>query len=173
MTDMSATQPTNGVPTYLGRGDPAGRFADYYPAWVDKLAGDVTLEGSMLDGPLPAPDAIRAVIGAVCELYDCQDFNFAGPCGENSFIEDYITPEEMKHYIEARRAPRRRRAQPRPRRAPARRLALGPPRRGRARQPAADRLLRPRARDVDHVTGGADVGNASEPYHPRVRGRLR
>ena len=57
----------------------------------------------------------------------------------------------------ARRAPPRRRAQPRPRRAPARRLALGPPRRGRARQPAADRLLRPRARNVDHVTGGADV----------------
>src|SRR6476469_6027894 len=163
MTDMSANQATNGVPTYLGRGDPAGRFADYYPAWVDKLAGDVTLEGSMLDGALQGPDAIRAVIGAVRELYGCQDFNFAGPCGGNSFIEDYI---------EARRAPRRRRAQPRPRRAPAGRLALGPPRRGRARQPAADRLLRPRARDVDHVTGGADVGNASEPYHPRVRGRL-
>jgi len=54
MTDMSANQATNGVPTYLGRGDPAGRFADYYPAWVDKLAGDVTLEGSMLDGALQA-----------------------------------------------------------------------------------------------------------------------
>ena len=26
------------VPTYLGRGDPAGRFANYYPAWVDNLA---------------------------------------------------------------------------------------------------------------------------------------
>jgi hypothetical protein len=43
MTGMSATQATDGVRTYLGRGDPAGRFADYYPAWVDKLAGDVTL----------------------------------------------------------------------------------------------------------------------------------
>ena len=31
-------------------GDPAGRFADYYPAWVDKLAGDATVEWSMLDG---------------------------------------------------------------------------------------------------------------------------
>jgi hypothetical protein len=38
------------VPTYLGRGDPAGAFANYYPAWVDNLADDVTLEGSMLDG---------------------------------------------------------------------------------------------------------------------------
>ena len=89
MTDMSATQPTNGVPTYLGRCDPAGGFADYYPAWVDKLAGDVTLEGSMLDGALQGPDAIRAVIGGVRELYDRQDFNFAGPWGDNGFIEDY------------------------------------------------------------------------------------
>ena len=89
MTDMSAAQATDGVPTYLGKGDPAGRFADYYPAWVDKLADDVTLEGSMLDGALQGPDAIRAVIGGVRELYDRQDFNFAGPWGDNSFIEDY------------------------------------------------------------------------------------
>ena len=73
----------------MGKGDPAGRFADYYPAWVDKLADDVTLEGSMLDGALEGADAIRAVIGGVRELYDRQDFNFAGPWGDNSFIEDY------------------------------------------------------------------------------------
>ena len=89
MTNIPGTQATDGVPTYLGRGDPAGRFADYYPAWVDKLAGDVTLEGSMLDGALQGPDAIRAVIGGVRELYDRQDFNFAGPWGDNGFIEDY------------------------------------------------------------------------------------
>ena len=89
MANVSETQATDGVPTYLGRGDPAGRFADYYPAWVDKLAGDVTLEGSMLDGALQGPDAIRAVIGGVRALYDRQDFNFAGPWGDNSFIEDY------------------------------------------------------------------------------------
>ena len=89
MTDMSANQATNGVPTYLGRGDPAGRFADYYPAWVDKLAGDVTLEGSMLDGAVQGADAVRAIIGGVRELYDRQDLNFAGPFGDNGFIEDY------------------------------------------------------------------------------------
>ena len=44
MTNIPGARPTAGVPTYVGRGDPAGRFADYYPAWVDKLAGDVTLE---------------------------------------------------------------------------------------------------------------------------------
>jgi hypothetical protein len=89
MSDVSTTQATDGVPTYLGRGDPGGRFADYYPAWVDKLAADVTLEGSMLDGALQGPDAIRAVVGGVRELYDRQDFNFAGRWGDNSFIEDY------------------------------------------------------------------------------------
>jgi hypothetical protein len=89
MANVPKTHATDGVPTYLGRGDPADRFADYYPAWVDKLAGDVTLEGSMLDGDVHGADAIRAVIGGVRELYDRQDFNFAGPCGDNGFIEDY------------------------------------------------------------------------------------
>jgi hypothetical protein len=82
MANIPNTQPTDGVPTYLATGDPAGRFADYYPAWLDKLADDVTLEGSMLDEALPGADAIRADIGGVRELYDRQDFKFAGPWGE-------------------------------------------------------------------------------------------
>jgi hypothetical protein len=89
MTDTPKTEATDGVPTYLGRGDPAGRFADYYPAWVDKMADDITLEGSLLDGAVQGAEAVRAVIGGVRELYDRQDFNFAGPCGDNGFIEDY------------------------------------------------------------------------------------
>jgi len=88
MANNPKTQATDGVPTYLGRGDPAGSFADYYPAWVDRLAGDVTLEGSMLDTADDGPGAIRAFIGGVRELYDRQDFNFTGPWGDNSFIED-------------------------------------------------------------------------------------
>ena len=43
----------------------------------------------MLDGDVQGADAIRAVIGSVRELYDRQDFNFAGPWGDNGFIEDY------------------------------------------------------------------------------------
>jgi hypothetical protein len=97
MTDMSATQATDAVPTYLGKGDPAGRFAGYYPAWVAKLADNVTLEGSMLDGALQDSDAIRAVIGGVRELYDRQDFNFAGSWGDNSFIEDYTPRFAANH----------------------------------------------------------------------------
>ena len=89
MTDIPGTQATDGNPTDLGGGDPAGRFADYYPAWIDKLADDVTLEGSLLDGALQGPHAIRAAIGGVRQLYDRQDFNFAGPWGDSGFIEDY------------------------------------------------------------------------------------
>jgi hypothetical protein len=89
MTNPPDTQATDGVPTYLGGGDPAGRFADYYPAWVEKMAGDVTLEGSLLDGAVQGADAVRAVIAGVRQLYDRQDFTFAGPWGDNGFIEDY------------------------------------------------------------------------------------
>jgi hypothetical protein len=89
MTNIPGTQATDGVPTYLGRGDPAGRFADCYPAWVDRMAGDITLEGSLLDGAVQGADAVRAVIGVVRQLYDRQDFNFAGLWGDSGFIEDY------------------------------------------------------------------------------------
>ena len=43
----------------------------------------------MLDGGLQGADAIRVVISAVRELYDRQDFSFAGPWGDSGFIEDY------------------------------------------------------------------------------------
>jgi hypothetical protein len=89
MTNIINTQVTDVVPTYLGRGDPAGRFVDYHPARMDKLASDVTLEGSMLDGAVQGADAIRAVLVGVREPYDRQDFNFADPWGDNGFIEDY------------------------------------------------------------------------------------
>ena len=49
-------------------------------------------------------DAVRAVIGGARQLYDRQDFNFAGPWGNNSFIEDYTaevrgTPVGAVHLI--------------------------------------------------------------------------
>ena len=89
MADIPSTQAIDGVPTYLGKGDPDGRFTDYYPAWFDNLADDVTLEGSLLDGAVQGADAVRTLIGAARQLYDRQDFNFAGPWGDNGFIEDY------------------------------------------------------------------------------------
>jgi hypothetical protein len=53
--DVSTSTPTDGAPTYIGGGDP--RFTDYYPAWLDNLADDVTVEGSMLDGAAQGTEA--------------------------------------------------------------------------------------------------------------------
>jgi len=80
---------TDGTPTYLGSPEAAGRFADYYPAWVDKLADDVTLEGSLQDGAVQGPDAVRAIVVGIRSLYEHQVFNFTGPWGDDRFIEDY------------------------------------------------------------------------------------
>jgi len=65
------------------------RLADYYPAWLDNLADDVTLEGSAMDGVVQGAEAARTVLVYIRSLYDYQKFNFAGPYGENGFLEDY------------------------------------------------------------------------------------
>ncbi len=88
-TDVSTS--TDGAPTYMGGGDPAGRFTDYYPAWLDNLADDVTVEGSMLDGAVQGAEAVRTVVVTIRTLYgDSQEFHFAGPWGDNGWLEDYI-----------------------------------------------------------------------------------
>ena len=73
--------------THTGSGDPA--LANYYPAWLDNLADDVTLEGSMMDGFVQGPEAVRTVLVAIRTLYDYQDFHFVGPYGHNGWLEDY------------------------------------------------------------------------------------
>jgi hypothetical protein len=77
------------VPTYLSGGDPAGRFNDYYPTWLDNLADDVTLEGSLLNGAVGGAEAVRTLLRTVRELYDRQTFTFVGPWGDNGIVEDY------------------------------------------------------------------------------------
>ena len=84
-----STCDTDGVPTYVQGGDPAGRFTDYYPAWLENMADDVTIEGSLLDGAALGPDAVRTIVGAIRTLYDDQVFNFAGAYGDNGWLEDY------------------------------------------------------------------------------------
>ena len=75
--------------TYLGSGDPARRRTDYYPEWLDNLADDVTLEGSVLNGVVPGAAAVRTLLAYARTLYDYQEFNFAGPYGDTGFLEDY------------------------------------------------------------------------------------
>jgi hypothetical protein len=75
--------------TYMGSGDPGPRLAGYYPEWLDNLASDSTLEGSAMDGFVQGADAVRTVLVYIRSLYDYQKFNFAGPYGENGWLEDY------------------------------------------------------------------------------------
>ena len=91
MTSIPSTQANEVVPTYVGSGDPAGRFKDYFPAWLENLADDVTVEGTLLDGAVQGADAVRTIVGAIRTLYgDSQEFQSVGPWGDNGFIEDYV-----------------------------------------------------------------------------------
>jgi len=69
--------------TYMGK--------PYYPVWLDNLADDVTVEAAAMDGTAHGPDDVRAIVGTARELYDQQEFRFAGPVGDYGFVEDYNT----------------------------------------------------------------------------------
>ena len=43
-----------------------------------------------MDGAAQGPEAVRATLLAIRSLYEDQEFNFAGPYGENGWIEDYV-----------------------------------------------------------------------------------
>jgi hypothetical protein len=77
-----------GTPTYLASGgDPA--LTNYFPAWLNNLADNVTLEGSMMDGAVQGADAVRTILVYIRKLYERQEFHFAGPCGDRLLLEDY------------------------------------------------------------------------------------
>ena len=78
----------NVLAQYLGSGDPA--LKDYYPAWVENMADDATVEGSMLDGAVQGGEAVRSVVLTIRSMYERQEFKFAGPYGDNGFLEDYV-----------------------------------------------------------------------------------
>ena len=63
---------------------------EYRPVWLSNLADDVTIEGSAMNGVAHGPEAVRAIVTFIRTLYDSQEFKFAGPYGENGFLEDYI-----------------------------------------------------------------------------------
>ena len=87
--------------TYLGSGDSDPQLTDYYPEWLDNLAGDVTLEGSMMDGFVQGAEAVRTVVVAIRSLYDYQDFHAVGPFGDHGWYEDYtagVRGEPIKNF---------------------------------------------------------------------------
>src|SRR5690349_21932059 len=69
--------------TYMGK--------PYYPEWLDNLAEDVTLEAAAMDGSAHGAADVRSIVVAAKELYDNQQFSYAGPCGEDGFLEVYTT----------------------------------------------------------------------------------
>ena len=73
---------------YLASGDPA--LKDYFPVWVNNMADDATVEGSMLNGVVQGGDAVRSVVITIRSMYEHQVFKFAGPYGDNGFLEDYV-----------------------------------------------------------------------------------
>jgi hypothetical protein len=79
---------SNVLAQYLGSGDPT--LKDYYPAWLDNMADDATVEGSMLDGVVVGAEGVRSVVRTIRSLYDRQEFKSVGPYGDNGWIEDYV-----------------------------------------------------------------------------------
>jgi hypothetical protein len=86
--DRPAPTTSDAIPQYAGGGDPA--LKDYFPAWVNNIAADATVEGSMLNGAVQGADAVRSIVLTIRSLYEHQQFTFAGPCGDNGFIEHYV-----------------------------------------------------------------------------------
>jgi hypothetical protein len=74
---------------YVGSGDLARSLTDYYPSWLDKLADDVTVEGSAMDGVAQGAEAVRTILVGIRSLYESQEFKFVGPVGDNGLLEDY------------------------------------------------------------------------------------
>jgi hypothetical protein len=69
--------------TYMGN--------PYYPVWLDNLADDVTLEAAAMDGTAHGAEDVRSIVVAAREVYDNQEFRFAGTAGDYGFVEDYST----------------------------------------------------------------------------------
>src|SRR6516165_1975316 len=63
--------------------------SEYRPVWLDSLADDVTIEGSAMNGVVQGAEAVRSIVSYIRTLYDSQEFNFAGPYGDDGFLEDY------------------------------------------------------------------------------------
>ena len=88
--DQGAAATRTIVDAHMESGAPARSLIDYYPAWLDNMAVNATVEGSMLDGVVQGADAVRSVVLTIRSLYEHQEFKFAGPYGDNGFLEDYV-----------------------------------------------------------------------------------
>ena len=92
---VTSNASSEATPRYLTGGNPT--LADYYPAWLDNLADNVTVEGSMLDGAAQGAENAHAIVVGIRQMYgDSQQFHFVGPWGVNGWLEDYIARVDGK-----------------------------------------------------------------------------
>jgi hypothetical protein len=70
------------------------RRTEYYPAWLDNLAADVTLEAAVLNGVVTGIQDVLTVLAHARTLYEFQDFSFIGDHGEDGLVEDYASSVE-------------------------------------------------------------------------------
>ena len=91
MSIEGKTPAEGGTRVYITRFDgvrvPATDYG--HPVWLDSLADDVTIEGSAMNGVVQGAEAVRSIVTCIRALYVSQEFTFAGPYGENGFLEDY------------------------------------------------------------------------------------
>jgi hypothetical protein len=71
----------------LDKADPA--FATYYPGWLNTMADDVILEGSMINGVVQGPEDVRNVIGTIRAGYEREAHTFVTEAG-GRLIEEYV-----------------------------------------------------------------------------------
>jgi hypothetical protein len=82
MSMKSEALAEEGTPTYVTRFDGARVPAtDHQPVRLASLAGDVTIEGSAINGVLQGAQAVRSIVTSIRTLYDDQEFHFTGPQG--------------------------------------------------------------------------------------------
>ena len=101
MSTTSNVLGSEGTPTYLDTSDPDRRVTDfasntttareYFPVWLNCMADDVTLEGALMNGAVRGAEAVRTILGFIRTLYEGQHISFAGPYGDDGFLEVYNT----------------------------------------------------------------------------------
>ncbi len=77
--------------SYLGSGDESRHRTDYTPQWLGKLADDVTMEASVMNGIVQGPEAVREILSYARTLYDYQEFNVVGTYADHDLVEDYVS----------------------------------------------------------------------------------
>jgi hypothetical protein len=78
--DSSISIESKMLVAFNGQQVPAG---NYHPVWLNNLADDVMLEGSAMNGVAQGAEAVRSIVPFIRTLYERQEFNIAGPYGEN------------------------------------------------------------------------------------------